>query len=80
MDEETGRLQPVIDYPFAEDGLDIWYAMRDWFGSYLAIYYTNDQQVTPLIVISPFFCLFCPFLRYAPDELHPGAVCTATIF
>ncbi|CAL8464299.1 g3834 [Coccomyxa elongata] len=44
-DESTGRLKPVIDYPFAEDGLDIWYAMRDWFGSYLAIYYTDDQQL-----------------------------------
>ncbi|BDA49833.1 Lipoxygenase 2.3, chloroplastic [Coccomyxa sp. Obi] len=45
QDEDTGRLKPVIDYPFGEDGLDIWYAMRDWFGSYLAIYYTDDQQL-----------------------------------
>lgn len=74
-DESTGRLKPVIDYPFAEDGLDIWYAMRDWFGSYLAIYYTNDQQVTPSIQIHPFPVYFriliaarslcCKFVQHA---------------
>ena len=52
-DDKTGRLQPVIDYPFAEDGLDIWYAMREWFGSYLAIYYTDDKQVSLCNLVSP---------------------------
>lgn len=52
--DDNGRLKPVIDYPFAEDGLDIWYAMRDWFGSYLAIYYTDDQQVTASTQAHPF--------------------------
>ena len=60
-DDKTGRLQPVIDYPFAEDGLDIWYAMRDWFGSYLAIYYTNDKQVSICLLSFPMFLLMLYF-------------------
>jgi len=39
---ENGHLKPVIDYPFAEDGLDVWYAMQDWFGAYLGLYYDNN--------------------------------------
>ena len=39
---ENGHLKPVIDYPFAEDGLDVWYAMQDWFGTYLGLYYDNN--------------------------------------
>ncbi|CAK0787323.1 hypothetical protein CVIRNUC_010541 [Coccomyxa viridis] len=41
-DAEGQRLKPVIDYPFAEDGLDIWYAMRDWFDAYLRLYYDDN--------------------------------------
>ena len=43
-DAEGQRLKPVIDYPFAEDGLDIWYAMRDWFDAYLRLYYDDDGK------------------------------------
>lgn len=39
------RVVPLVDYPFAQDGLDIWYAMQEWFGQYLAIYYPSDAQV-----------------------------------
>jgi hypothetical protein len=39
------RVVPLVDYPFAQDGLDIWYAMQDWFGRYLAIYYPSNAQV-----------------------------------
>jgi hypothetical protein len=40
--DESGHVKPLIDYPFAEDGLEIWYAMRDWFGEYLALYYDDN--------------------------------------
>ncbi len=40
-----GRVTPSIDYPFAEDGLAIWYAMHKWFHDYLSLYYKNDEQV-----------------------------------
>lgn len=46
--DADGRLKPAIDYPFAEDGLDIWYAMHQWFGNYLRLYYddnTPDKKV-----------------------------------
>lgn len=43
--DKDGKLVPVVDYPFAEDGLDIWMAMKEWFGEYLAIYYPDDKTV-----------------------------------
>ncbi|CAD6266679.1 unnamed protein product [Miscanthus lutarioriparius] len=32
----------VKDYPYASDGLDIWYAIEQWVTEYLSIYYPND--------------------------------------
>uniref|UniRef100_A0A0E0D510 Lipoxygenase n=1 Tax=Oryza meridionalis TaxID=40149 RepID=A0A0E0D510_9ORYZ len=32
----------IKDYPYAADGLEIWHAIEQWVGEYLAIYYTND--------------------------------------
>ena len=32
----------VEDYPYASDGLDIWYAIEQWVTEYLGIYYPND--------------------------------------
>jgi len=43
--DENGKLVPLVHYPFAEDGLDIWMAMKEWFGAYLAIYYPDDATV-----------------------------------
>ncbi len=43
--DSAERLVPALDYPYAQDGLDIWYAMRDWFGAYLQLYYASDAQV-----------------------------------
>lgn len=43
--DSAKRVVPLVDLSFAQDGLDIWYAMQDWFGQYLAIYYPNDAQV-----------------------------------
>lgn len=33
------------DYPYAADGLLIWNALREWFHSYLSLYYTTDAEV-----------------------------------
>ena len=41
--KDDGRVIPSIDYPFAEDGLDIWYAMHKWFSEYLGLYYDDDK-------------------------------------
>uniref|UniRef100_A0A0D9VXV7 Lipoxygenase n=1 Tax=Leersia perrieri TaxID=77586 RepID=A0A0D9VXV7_9ORYZ len=32
----------IKDYPYAVDGLVIWWAIERWVGEYLAIYYPND--------------------------------------
>uniref|UniRef100_A0A0E0KHV4 Lipoxygenase n=1 Tax=Oryza punctata TaxID=4537 RepID=A0A0E0KHV4_ORYPU len=32
----------IKDYPYAADGLEIWHAIEQWVGEYLAIYYTDD--------------------------------------
>ena len=42
--DDKGRVIPVVDYPYAQDGLDIWYAMRAWFGNYLGLYYKDGEQ------------------------------------
>ena len=52
-DAEGQRLRPVIDYPFAEDGLDIWYAMRDWFDAYLRLYYDDDGKGGKVRAVMP---------------------------
>ncbi|KAF0913156.1 hypothetical protein E2562_020284 [Oryza meyeriana var. granulata] len=33
----------IKDYPYAVDGLVIWWAIERWVGEYLAIYYPNDR-------------------------------------
>ena len=33
------------DYPYAQDGLDIWNAYLDYFGDYLKLYYKSDGDV-----------------------------------
>eukprot|EP00884_Botryococcus_braunii_P020118 jgi/Botrbrau1/6790/Bobra.0057s0024.2 len=38
---ENGKLVPRIDFPYAEDGLDIYYAIRNYFTDYLSIYYSD---------------------------------------
>uniref|UniRef100_J3LRW3 Lipoxygenase n=1 Tax=Oryza brachyantha TaxID=4533 RepID=J3LRW3_ORYBR len=32
----------IEDYPYAVDGLEIWHAIEQWVGEYLAIYYPDD--------------------------------------
>lgn len=38
VDPATGR--PWTDYPYAEDGLQLWGALTSYFRAYLAAYYT----------------------------------------
>jgi len=33
------------DYPYAQDGLDVWNAYMDYFGAYLKLYYKSDADV-----------------------------------
>ncbi|KAH7439962.1 hypothetical protein KP509_04G084600 [Ceratopteris richardii] len=35
----------IEDYPFANDGLDLWAAIRQWVQEYLTLYYTEDKVV-----------------------------------
>eukprot|EP00884_Botryococcus_braunii_P022835 jgi/Botrbrau1/9235/Bobra.0028s0030.1 len=41
--DSNGRLEPVMDYPYAQDGLDIWYCIKDFFDTYLRIYYSDTE-------------------------------------
>ena len=50
-----GRVIPSIDYPFAEDGLAIWYAMHEWFREYLSLYY-NDAKPGERVRCTSGFC------------------------
>lgn len=34
------------DYPYRDDALLVWQAIREWAGEYVAIYYANDAAVT----------------------------------
>eukprot|EP00884_Botryococcus_braunii_P020124 jgi/Botrbrau1/6796/Bobra.0057s0028.1 len=38
-----GRLVPLIDYPYAQDGLDLYYEMRGYFEEYLGLYYSDTE-------------------------------------
>ena len=38
---ENGRVQPLVPYPYADDGLDVWYALSSYFEEYLSIYYSD---------------------------------------
>ena len=35
------RVQPLVPYPYADDGLDVWYAFSAYFEEYLSIYYSD---------------------------------------
>jgi hypothetical protein len=43
--DKNNRVVPVVSYPYAEDGLDIWYALQSWFGEYLSLYYNDSKKV-----------------------------------
>jgi linoleate 9S-lipoxygenase len=34
-----------MEYPWAEDGLDLWAAMHKYFASYVRLYYGSDADV-----------------------------------
>ena len=36
---------PWLDYPYADDGLDIWGELEAYFEAYLGLYYKNDADV-----------------------------------
>ena len=36
---------PWMEYPWAEDGLDLWHALYEYFESYLGAYYHSDEDV-----------------------------------
>ncbi|OMO99199.1 Lipoxygenase [Corchorus olitorius] len=35
----------IEDYPFAVDGLEIWFAIEEWVRDYCSFYYTTDEMV-----------------------------------
>ena len=35
----------IQDYPFAEDGLEVWAAIKQWATDYVGIYYKTDEAV-----------------------------------
>ena len=37
--------KPWVDYPYADDGIDLWQAYVDYFGNYLRLYYGSDADV-----------------------------------
>jgi len=40
------KLRVVIeDYPFAVDGLEVWFAMKQWVSEYLSLYYKDDGSM-----------------------------------
>ncbi|KAJ0982691.1 hypothetical protein J5N97_010946 [Dioscorea zingiberensis] len=43
---ETNNIRLLIkDYPYAVDGLEIWFAIKRWVSDYCCIYYENDGAV-----------------------------------
>ena len=58
-DEKTGRVIPVTDYPYADDGLQVWYALMEWFTAYLKLYYSDSDgsaSVCNFLVHIPWGC------------------------
>lgn len=35
----------IRDYPYAVDGLEIWFAIKKWVSDYCSIYYKSDGEV-----------------------------------
>ncbi|CAL9096167.1 unnamed protein product, partial [Musa acuminata var. zebrina] len=44
--DQNGELSLLIkDYPYAEDGLQIWKAIETWVTEYCTIYYPSDDAL-----------------------------------
>lgn len=43
---EHGLRLHIQDYPYAQDGLDLWAAIKGWVEEYISIYYESDGAVT----------------------------------
>jgi len=41
----VGDSAQLPDYPYRDDGLLVWDAIKTWVSAYLSIYYTSDQQL-----------------------------------
>jgi arachidonate 15-lipoxygenase len=41
----VGDSAQLPDYPYRDDGLLVWDAIKTWVGAYLSIYYTSDEQL-----------------------------------
>jgi hypothetical protein len=37
--------KPWMEYPYADDGLDLWNEMESYFKKYLGLYYASDQAI-----------------------------------
>lgn len=35
----------IEDYPYAVDGLEIWFAIKKWVEDYCSFYYKSDDKV-----------------------------------
>jgi len=35
----------IEDYPYAVDGLEIWFAVKEWVSDFLSLYYKNDASI-----------------------------------
>ena len=35
----------IEDYPYAVDGLEIWFSLKTWVSEYLSLYYKDDASV-----------------------------------
>lgn len=43
IDPKTGK--PWMEYPYAEDGMDLWHTYEDYFGAFLSRHYRNDAAL-----------------------------------
>ncbi len=41
----VGDSAQLPDYPYRDDGLLVWDAIKTWVGAYLSIYYTSDTEI-----------------------------------
>jgi lipoxygenase len=44
-DHKHGIRLVINDYPYAADGLEMWFAIKDWNTEYVDIYYADDAAV-----------------------------------
>jgi arachidonate 15-lipoxygenase len=40
-----GVLDPALAFPFRDDGMLVWHALRRWLSAYLSLYYPTDEAV-----------------------------------